>query len=84
MKTLIQIFGVIAMGAAMGNVSAGDCPSNLNAEQMYNCIVANGASSDYADDVQQSQAQSDEQQAAVRGQSTDQQASAESTNHNRM
>lgn len=82
MKTLIQIFGVLVMGAAMGHARAGDCPSNLNAEQMYNCIVSQGANSDYADDVNQAQAQSDEQQPAARGQTTDQQALAGSTNHN--
>lgn len=83
MKTLIQTFGVLVMGAAMSAAWAGDCPSNLNAEQMYNCIVAQGASGDYADDAQSSQAQSDEQPASG-GQSTNQQASAESTNHNSM
>ena len=83
MKTLIQTFGVLVMGAAMSAAWAGDCPSNLNAEQMYNCIVAQGASGDYADDAQSSQAQSDEQP-ATSGQSTNQQASAESTNHNNM
>jgi hypothetical protein len=81
MKTLI-IFGVLVMGSAMGTAWASDCPSNLNAEQTYNCIVSQGAESDYADDANQAKAQSDEQQPAARGQTTDQQASADSTNHN--
>lgn len=82
MKTLIQIFGVLVVSAAMGHAWAGDCSSNTNAEQIYDCIVAQAAESDYADDVDQAQAQSDEQQPTGRGQTTDQQASAERTNHN--
>ncbi len=39
MKNLIKTVGVVALSAVMGSAWA-ECPKNLNAEQMYDCIVS--------------------------------------------
>ena len=51
MKTLVKTVSAVALTVAMGNAWAG-CPSSLSADQMYDCIVVEGAGSEYKDPKQ--------------------------------
>ena len=80
MKNLVKTLGVVGMTAVMGSAWA-QCPSYLSADHMYDCIVVEGAGSEYKVPEQYAEKQQHEHKAAVKGQRTDQQAQAESTKH---
>ena len=47
MKTLIKTVTTVSLFAVSGLVMADQCPDSLNAEEMYDCIVVDGAGGTY-------------------------------------
>lgn len=55
MKTLIKTVSVVGLFAISGLALADQCPDSLSADEMYNCIVVEGAGGTYKPQTQQTQ-----------------------------
>ncbi len=80
MKKAVLTMSAVALTLAMGNAQAA-CPNYLNAEETYDCIVMEGAGDVYVPSARTAQNDSSESTAKIKGQSTNQQALAESIDH---
>ena len=84
MKTLVKTASAVALTVAMGNTWAA-CPSSLSADQMYDCIVVEGAGSEYKDPKQAAKKKDNELPVLkAYGKRTDQQAKSDRTKHTDM
>ncbi len=52
MKTLVKTVSVVGLFAINGLVLADQCPDSLSADEMYNCIVVEGAGGTYKPQTQ--------------------------------
>ena len=75
MKTIVKVTGIVSLFLTSGFVLASDpCPSYLTADEMYDCIVVEGAGGTYLKDREQVRPQAKQAEAAPEQKNPDQQA----------
>ena len=81
MNTLLKILLGTTLLAAFGTTMA-KCPSNLNADEMYRCIVVEGAGDEYVAPTQKTAATEDNTQAPASSQRDSKQSDDVNLAHN--